>query len=256
MEGYFKVHRKILDSKIFANPTALKIWIWCLAKVTFKEKYIPVKVNKGETTVKLLPGQFVFGRFKAEEELNIDGSTIYRWMQKFASSEFEMITIESNIQYSIVTLCNWVNYQNENNTDITTNEQPTNNQRATNEQPTNTNKNDNNDNNDKNVKNKKNKTKINFQFEDFWNLYDKKVGDKNKITKKWNSLTDQERAAAMNYIPVYITSRPDKQFRKDPATFLNNKSWNDEIIQSNPKIKSTHGITESKRDYSKPETFK
>jgi hypothetical protein len=100
------------------------------------------------------------------------------------------------------------------------------------------------------------KTKINFQFEDFWDLYDKKVGDRDKIKKKWQALTDPDRAAAINYIPGYIASRPDKQFRKDPATFLNNKSWNDEIIQSNPKIKSTHGITESKRDYSKPETFK
>jgi hypothetical protein len=99
------------------------------------------------------------------------------------------------------------------------------------------------------------KTKINFQFEDFWNLYDKKVGDKDKISKKWQALTDPDRAAAINYIPGYIASRPDKQFRKDPTTFLNNKSWNDEIIQSNPKIKSTHGIPEKERNYTEPETF-
>jgi len=99
------------------------------------------------------------------------------------------------------------------------------------------------------------KTKINFQFEDFWDLYDKKVGDRDKINKKWQALTDLDRAAAINYIPGYIASGPDKQFRKDPSTFLNNKSWNDEIIQSNPKIKSTHGIPEKERNYTKPETF-
>jgi hypothetical protein len=99
------------------------------------------------------------------------------------------------------------------------------------------------------------KTKINFQFEDFWDLYDKKVGDRDKINKKWQALTDLDRAAAINYIPGYIASRPDKQFRKDPTTFLNNKSWNDEIIQSNPKIKSTHGIPEKERNYTEPETF-
>ena len=99
------------------------------------------------------------------------------------------------------------------------------------------------------------KTKINFQFEDFWDLYDKKVGDRDKIKKKWQALTDPDRAAAINYIPGYIASRPDKQFRKYPTTFLNNKSWNDEIIQSNPKIKSTHGIPEKERNYTKPETF-
>lgn len=110
MDGFFKVHRKILDSQVFAHQTALKIWIWCLAKVTFKERFVSLKVGKGETTIKLNPGQFIFGRFKAEEELNIDGSTIYKWMQKFSTKEFDMITIKSNNQYSIITLNNWESY--------------------------------------------------------------------------------------------------------------------------------------------------
>ena len=110
MDGFFKVHRKILDSQVFAHQTALKIWIWCLAKVTFKERFVSLKVGKGETTIKLNPGQFIFGRFKAEEELNIDGSTIYKWMQKFSTKEFDMITIKSNNQYSIITLNNWERY--------------------------------------------------------------------------------------------------------------------------------------------------
>ena len=100
------------------------------------------------------------------------------------------------------------------------------------------------------------KKKVNFSFEDFWDLYDKKVGDKDKIIEKWNALTDQDREAIIKYIPGYIKSKPDKQYRKDPATFLNNKTWNDEIIPAIPKIKNTHGIAEKKRDYTKPETFK
>lgn len=152
MEGYFKVHRKILDSQVFAHQTALKIWIWCLAKVTFKERFVSVKINKGEKIVKLKPGQFIFGRFKAEEELNIDGSTIYKWMQKFSSSEFDMIKIESNNQYSIVTLCKWEEYQNNDNDEVTTIEQPYNNHVTAIEQPCNTNNKDNNDNKEKKEK--------------------------------------------------------------------------------------------------------
>ena len=38
MEGYFKVHRKILESNIFDNPVALKVFIWCLAKATYKDR--------------------------------------------------------------------------------------------------------------------------------------------------------------------------------------------------------------------------
>ena len=74
---------------------------------------------------------------------------------------------------------------------------------------------------------------INIDFEWFWNDYDKKVGDKQKLKKKWNKLTDQERQNAMNYLDLYKQSVPDKQFRKNPETFLNNKSWNDEIINTN-----------------------
>lgn len=72
-------------------------------------------------------------------------------------------------------------------------------------------------------------------FEDFWNEYDKKVGEKGKIKKKWDGLTLKDREAIMDYIPNYKISQPDKTYRKNPETFLNNKSWNDEIIISNGK---------------------
>ncbi len=71
---------------------------------------------------------------------------------------------------------------------------------------------------------------INITYDDFWDLYDKKVGDKEKIEKKWNLLSDKQRQDVMQYIPLYKESQPNKKFRKDPITFLNNKSWLDEII--------------------------
>jgi|TARA_Y100000592_G_scaffold101185_1_gene186548 hypothetical protein len=74
-------------------------------------------------------------------------------------------------------------------------------------------------------------------FEDFWEAYKKKRGDQEKIRKKWEKLKQSEKEAIMEYIPRYIESQPDKQFRKDPSTFLNNKSWNDEIIT---RSQSTH----------------
>jgi len=72
--------------------------------------------------------------------------------------------------------------------------------------------------------------KININFEKFWNLYDKKVGEKTKLIKKWVKLKDIDRELIMDYIPKYKQSQPDKKFRKDPMTFFNNKSWLDEII--------------------------
>ena len=76
---------------------------------------------------------------------------------------------------------------------------------------------------------------INIDFDFFWNDYDKKVGDKQKLKNKWNKLSDKDRNDIMNYLPLYIEAVPDKQFRKNPETFLNNKSWLDEIVKrTNP----------------------
>lgn len=87
---------------------------------------------------------------------------------------------------------------------------------------------------------------INIDFEWFWNDYDKKVGDKQKLKKKWNKLTDEERQNAMNYLDLYKQAVPDKQFRKNPETFLNNKSWNDEII--NRSITPIHKLSYAERE--------
>lgn len=72
---------------------------------------------------------------------------------------------------------------------------------------------------------------INIDFDFFWNDYDKKVGDKQKLKNKWNKLSDRERDQIMEYLPLYKEAVPDKQFRKNPETFLNNKSWLDEIVK-------------------------
>jgi hypothetical protein len=72
-------------------------------------------------------------------------------------------------------------------------------------------------------------------FEDFWQEYDKKIGEKGKIKSKWRSLSLKDREAIMDYIPNYKVSQPEKKYRKNPDTFLNNKSWNDELIYNNGK---------------------
>ena len=79
-------------------------------------------------------------------------------------------------------------------------------------------------------KNTLNKSKTNIEFEKFWDLYNYKVGSKSKVLKKWESLTDLDRNMIMEHLPEYIKSTPDKQFRKHPATYLNNQSWEDEIV--------------------------
>jgi hypothetical protein len=80
---------------------------------------------------------------------------------------------------------------------------------------------------------------INISFGEWWDLYDKKVGDKIKLEKKWNALSNEERQKAIDHTVLYKHSQLDKKFRKNPETYLNNKSFNDEII-TDTKIEFIH----------------
>lgn len=67
------------------------------------------------------------------------------------------------------------------------------------------------------------------EFEDWWLWYDYKKS-KDKAQKAWNILTKEEKLLALKNVQAYVESTPDKQFRKHPTTYLNQKSFNDEII--------------------------
>jgi len=70
---------------------------------------------------------------------------------------------------------------------------------------------------------------LNIPFDVFWQMYDKKV-DRGKCEPKWSRLSDNERVDCMARLPEYVNATPDKTFRRDPETYLNNKSWENEIV--------------------------
>ena len=67
-----------------------------------------------------------------------------------------------------------------------------------------------------------------FSFDEFWNIYNKKV-DTKKCRDKYEKLNEQEREQIKLSINNYINSTPDVQYRKNPLTYLNGKCWMDEI---------------------------
>lgn len=71
-----------------------------------------------------------------------------------------------------------------------------------------------------------------LDFSTWWKLYDKKI-DRAKCEKKWNKLTLKERQACIAATPAYVASTPDIQYRRHPMTYLNNKSWENQIIPHN-----------------------
>lgn len=82
----------------------------------------------------------------------------------------------------------------------------------------------------------------NERFAEFWDMYGKKV-DRPKCEKKFSKLTSTEIVLLFTNLPLYIKSKPEKQYRKDPIRWLNGKCWNDEIIQ-NQQAQSVHSFTE------------
>ena len=83
-------------------------------------------------------------------------------------------------------------------------------------------------------------------FNDFWNLYDYKV-DKKKCIPKWNRLKLETQQKIIDYLPGYIKSTPDKMYRKHPATFLNNESWENEL-KGAAELRIKTAKTEVKKD--------
>ena len=97
-------------------------------------------------------------------------------------------------------------------------------------------------------KTKVNKTKVNNdEFLIFWDLYDKKI-DQKKCIEKWHKLNDAEKQKIFETLPAYIKSKPDKQFRKNPLTYLNGRCWEDEIEIINLNNKPQSYTPEQLRD--------
>jgi len=87
-------------------------------------------------------------------------------------------------------------------------------------------------------------------FENFWDAYDKKIDRKDTI-KKWEKLRQAEKEKILDNLPQYITATPDKQYRKNPETYLNDRAWENEIITTNGTTKintARAGSSEANRD--------
>lgn len=68
-----------------------------------------------------------------------------------------------------------------------------------------------------------------IEFEHFWKMYNKPIGRK-ICYGKFHRLSDDDVQAIAVHLPKYIEATPDKLFRKNPQTYLNQRSWEDVII--------------------------
>lgn len=141
MDGYIKLHRKILDNPVVCKDAEYyAVWSYLLLNATHKE--IQKDFNGG--TVTLVPGQLITGRQSIAKKFKIDENKVQRVLKRLEiEHQIEQQTCNKN---RLITVLNWESYQSNEQQ----NEQQLNNKRTTTEQQVNTNK------NDKNVKNEKN----------------------------------------------------------------------------------------------------
>jgi hypothetical protein len=70
-------------------------------------------------------------------------------------------------------------------------------------------------------------------FDEFWNMYGKKV-DSKKCKDKFETIKESDRKKILDTLELYVKSKPEVKFRKDPIRYLTGEIWNDEIIESKP----------------------
>ena len=208
--GFVKTYRSIWDNPLSNKPNYLAVWLYLISHANFKDKEIIIENRK----TKIERGSFLGSQLKIANHFNISISSI-SLILKYLISE-NQIEIKTTTKFTLFKIIKY-DYYNEG-------ESESENKKKTNRKQKETTK------KDKNVKKDKNRESVILDFNLFWNLYDKKVGDKEKVFKKYTRLTLEEREEIKQYIPLYIQSCPNKQYRKNPATFLNNKGWKDEII--------------------------
>lgn len=144
--GYLKLWRSSLDSEVFHNEYLWRLWSYCLMKTTYKARYVRLQIGGGVSSIQIEAGQFIFGRTKAAEYLCWKPSTLWKRMLKLQSMGNIKID-SSNKQFSIVTICNWADYQGEE----ISKEQRGDNEVTTKEQRGDTNKKDKKDEKDKKI---------------------------------------------------------------------------------------------------------
>lgn len=125
--GYVKLWRISLDKPVFQHPGLWQFACYCLMKATHK----PTRVKIGYKTVKLEPGQFVYGRDQAAKDMRSTPQKMRTCIHHMIKDGF--LTIKSTNRYSIITIINWELYQPDKtrSTSKTTSKRPAGNQQAT-----------------------------------------------------------------------------------------------------------------------------
>jgi len=169
MEGWIKLHRKLLDWEWYSDINVMRLFVHLTLKANHKDKNW-----RGKNIKK---GSFITSLEHLSKETGLSVQNIRTSINKLKSTN--EITIKSTSKNTCISLTNWDLYQEKENTNKQTNKQtnkPLTSEQQTTNKPLTTTNNDNNTKNEKNEKNSKEKRGIVFPFEtenfkNHWSLW-------------------------------------------------------------------------------------
>lgn len=106
MEGWIKLHRKLLDNPIVCKDSDhLAVWIYLLLNAT----HVNYDVLFEGKRITLQPGQLITGRKSIAEKLNIGESKVQRILKTFESEQ--QIEQQTTSRNRLISIVRWDEYQ-------------------------------------------------------------------------------------------------------------------------------------------------
>lgn len=143
MQGWIKLHRKILENPITTNPN----YGWTFIVLLLKANHQDNEFLHGNSLVQVKRGQLVTGRKALAKEIGINENTLQVVLKNL--EHLHMIQQQTNNRFRLITIVNYDKYQDD--------QQQNNNKITTNQQQNNTNKNVKKEKNEKNISTSKSK---------------------------------------------------------------------------------------------------
>lgn len=209
MNGWIKLHRQLLEWEWYQDNNTFRVFLHLLLTARYEDGHsLGVPVSRG---------QVITGRRKLSAELGLSEKEIRTALDKLERTG-EIIKKTAN-KYSIITVCNYSEYQSEEMDDG-----PAKGQQRASKGPLN-----------KKERNKETslEPESDPRFMEFWSRYPRKV-NRPAAYKAWrkkgcgNGLFKEVMAGLEKYIDGPWIDR-DQQFIPHAASWLNGERWNDEM---------------------------
>lgn len=192
MDGWIKLHRKLLDWQWYDDTTIVRVFLHLLLKANFD--------TKGWHDISIERGQLVTSIKNLAAETHLSAMQIRRALTQLQKTK--EITIETTNKYTIITICNYAKYQC-----FDSGEQQTNNIQTTNEQQTNNNQTT----TTKEIKNIKKEKNGNYNIAETENFEPTIDGQKDTVTEK--TKFEKEKSCA----------KKEKAKKFNPMEFIKNE---------------------------------